>query len=96
MSLAEYCGLWPAAGGQQFYVTQLATEKHKRWLSYMVGCTLLAAQLATSASCAVNSAEIVLRVMRGQDHEKYANVSEPTPQRGLQHTRLIGALLTSM
>ncbi|KAF4436314.1 choline permease [Fusarium austroafricanum] len=42
-SLAEYCGIWPTAGGQQFYVQKLATQKYRPFLSYLVGCSVGAA-----------------------------------------------------
>ncbi|KAJ4022699.1 hypothetical protein NW752_000091 [Fusarium irregulare] len=58
-SLAEYCGIWPTAGGQQFYVQKLATEKYKPFLSYFVGWCLLLAETATGSSCALNTANII-------------------------------------
>ncbi|KAJ4249756.1 hypothetical protein NW762_012097 [Fusarium torreyae] len=58
-SLAEYCGIWPTAGGQQFYVQKLATEKYGPILSYFVGWCLLLAEIATGSSCALNSANII-------------------------------------
>ncbi|KAF5707560.1 choline permease [Fusarium mundagurra] len=57
-SLAEYCGIWPTAGGQQFYVQKLATEKYRPFLSYFVGWCLLLAETATGSSCALNTANI--------------------------------------
>ncbi|RSL37992.1 hypothetical protein CEP53_015284, partial [Fusarium sp. AF-6] len=58
-SLAEYCGLWPTAGGQQYYVQKLASAKYRPFLSYTVGWCLLLAEVATGASCALNSANII-------------------------------------
>ncbi|KAF4986134.1 hypothetical protein FGRMN_10971 [Fusarium graminum] len=58
-SLAEYCGIWPTAGGQQFYVQKLATEKYRPFLSYFVGWCLLLAETATGSSCALNTANII-------------------------------------
>ncbi|KAH7151172.1 amino acid permease-domain-containing protein [Fusarium sp. MPI-SDFR-AT-0072] len=58
-SLAEYCGIWPTAGGQQFYVQKLATKKYRPFLSYFVGWCLLLAETATGSSCALNTANII-------------------------------------
>ncbi|KAF5675052.1 choline permease [Fusarium circinatum] len=58
-SLAEYCGIWPTAGGQQFYVQKLATAKYRPFLSYFVGWCLLLAETATGSSCALNTANII-------------------------------------
>ncbi|KAK4500262.1 hypothetical protein PRZ48_008451 [Zasmidium cellare] len=59
MSLAEYAGLWPQAGGQQFFTQRLAPEKMRRFLSYVVGWAVLIGEISTSSSCAVNSAQIL-------------------------------------
>jgi choline transport protein len=40
-SLAEYCSLWPTAGGQKFYTQVVAPEKYRRFLSYLVGWCVL-------------------------------------------------------
>ncbi|KIW96236.1 uncharacterized protein Z519_03304 [Cladophialophora bantiana CBS 173.52] len=58
-SLAEYCSIWPTAGGQQFYTQVVAPEKSRRFLSYLVGWCVLVGEISTSSSCALNSAEIV-------------------------------------
>ncbi|KAI8658002.1 hypothetical protein NCS57_01180600 [Fusarium keratoplasticum] len=58
-SLAEYCGIWPTAGGQQFYVQRLATATYRPFLSYAVGWCLILAEVATGASCTLNSANII-------------------------------------
>ncbi|RFU26384.1 hypothetical protein B7463_g9958, partial [Scytalidium lignicola] len=58
-SLAEYCSLWPSAGGQQFYTQIVAPEKYRRFLSYTVGWCILVGEVSTSAGCALNSAQIV-------------------------------------
>lgn len=58
-SLAEYCGIWPAAGGQQFYTQMLAPPRSRRFLSYLVGWCVLVGEVSTSSSCALNSAEIL-------------------------------------
>ncbi|OAL26900.1 hypothetical protein AYO22_03844 [Fonsecaea multimorphosa] len=44
-SLAEYCSIWPTAGGQQFYTQVVAPEKSRRFLSYLVGCAQIVAAL---------------------------------------------------
>ncbi|KAI1608000.1 amino acid/polyamine transporter I [Exophiala viscosa] len=58
-SLAEYCSIWPTAGGQQFYTQVVAPEGSRRFLSYLVGWCVLVGEISTSSSCALNSAEIV-------------------------------------
>ncbi|OCT53263.1 putative amino-acid permease [Cladophialophora carrionii] len=58
-SLAEYCSIWPTAGGQQFYTQVVAPDKSRRFLSYLVGWCVLVGEISTSSSCALNSAEIV-------------------------------------
>ena len=57
-SLAEYCGLWPTAGGQQFYIQKLASDKWRPILSYLVGWTLLIAEITTAASCSLNAVDV--------------------------------------
>ncbi|KAH0843545.1 hypothetical protein AYO21_10590 [Fonsecaea monophora] len=58
-SLAEYCSIWPTAGGQQFYTQVVAPESSRRFLSYLVGWCVLVGEISTASSCALNSAEIV-------------------------------------
>ncbi|KAJ4403433.1 hypothetical protein N0V82_010652 [Gnomoniopsis sp. IMI 355080] len=58
-SLAEYCGIWPTAGGQQFYVQVLASPKWRPLLSYLVGWALMAAEMSIGASCAIQNANII-------------------------------------
>ncbi|KAF2166521.1 hypothetical protein M409DRAFT_23159 [Zasmidium cellare ATCC 36951] len=58
-SLAEYAGIWPQAGGQQFLTQMVAPEKMRRFLSYVVGWAVLIGEISTSSSCAVNSAQIL-------------------------------------
>ncbi|GAB7355648.1 hypothetical protein MBLNU459_g6363t2 [Dothideomycetes sp. NU459] len=57
-SLAEYCALWPSAGGQQFYTQIVAPPSCRRFLSYVVGWTILVGEVTTTAACALNSAQI--------------------------------------
>lgn len=58
-SLAEYCGIWPTAGGQQYYVQVLANDRWRPLLSYLVGWALMTAEMSISASCALNNADIL-------------------------------------
>lgn len=59
MSLAEYCGIWPTAGGQQYYTQAVSTGPLRPFLSYVVGWAVLVGEISTGAGCAVNSAGIV-------------------------------------
>lgn len=59
MSLAEYCSIWPTAGGQQYYTQAVATGRFRPVLSYLVGWAVLVGEISTGSSCAVNSAAIV-------------------------------------
>jgi choline transport protein len=59
MSLSEYAGIWPHAGGQQFFTQMLAPASMRRFLSYVVGWCVLIAEVSTTSSCALNSAEIL-------------------------------------
>ncbi|KAJ9646171.1 hypothetical protein H2204_000834 [Knufia peltigerae] len=58
-SLAEYCSLWPNAGGQAFYTQMVAPEKYRRFLSYTVSYCVLVCEVSVAAGCALNSANIV-------------------------------------
>jgi choline transport protein len=58
-SLAEFCSIWPTAGGQQFYTQALATGKLRPFLSYVVGWAVLFGEISMSSSCALNSAGII-------------------------------------
>lgn len=58
-SLAEYCGIWPTAGGQCFYTQMVAPPKMRRFLSFVVAWSILVGEVSTSSSCALNSAQIV-------------------------------------
>ncbi|KAF2835840.1 amino acid transporter [Patellaria atrata CBS 101060] len=58
-SLAEYCGIWPTAGGQQYYTQAVATPRVRPFLSYLVGWAVLVGEISTAASCALNSANII-------------------------------------
>lgn len=59
MSLAEYCGIWPTAGGQQYYTQAVSSGPLRPFLSYLVGWAVLVGEISTGSSCAVNSAQIV-------------------------------------
>ncbi|EXJ58425.1 hypothetical protein A1O7_05850 [Cladophialophora yegresii CBS 114405] len=59
MSLAEYCTIWPTAGGQQYYVQAVATGKLRPILSYLVGWAVIVGEISTGSSCALNSAAII-------------------------------------
>ena len=59
MSLAEYCSIWPTAGGQQYYTQAVAVGKLRPILSYLVGWAVIVGEISTGSSCAVNSAAIV-------------------------------------
>lgn len=50
ITLGEMSSIWPHAGGQYFYVAQLASEKRRRFLSYMTGIISWAAVICTAAS----------------------------------------------
>jgi len=63
-SLAEYCSIWPTAGGQQFYTQIVAPEGARRFLSYLVGWCVLVGEISTSSSCALNSAQIVAALVK--------------------------------
>lgn len=58
-SLAEYCSLWPSAGGQAFYTQMVAPESCRRFLSYVVGYCVLVCEVSVAAGCALNSANIL-------------------------------------
>ncbi|PPJ51566.1 hypothetical protein CBER1_08639 [Cercospora berteroae] len=58
-SHAEYAGIWPRAGGQQFYTQRVAPARYMKFLSYVVGWCILISEVSTSSSSAVNSAEIM-------------------------------------
>lgn len=59
MSLAEYCSLWPTAGGQQYYIQALSSGKLRPILSYLVGWMVMVGEISTGSSCALNSAQLV-------------------------------------
>jgi len=59
MSLAEYCSIWPTAGGQQYYTQAVSTPKLRPILSYLVGWAVIVGEISTGSSCALNSADIV-------------------------------------
>ena len=80
-SLAEYCGIWPTAGGQQFYVQKLATEKYRPILSYTLGYCLILAEIATAASCALNSANITSTMVTIFHPSVDWKVTRPNPRR---------------
>ncbi|CAI7678635.1 unnamed protein product [Penicillium pancosmium] len=58
-SLAEYCSIWPTAGGQQYYTQALATGRSRPFLSYLVGWAIMVGEISTGSSCALNSAQII-------------------------------------
>ncbi|RJE23874.1 hypothetical protein PHISCL_03786 [Aspergillus sclerotialis] len=58
-SLAEYCGIWPTAGGQQYYIQALSTRSTRPFLSYVVGWAIMVGEISTGSSCALNSAQII-------------------------------------
>ncbi|KAK5393265.1 hypothetical protein LTR79_009579 [Exophiala xenobiotica] len=59
MSLAEYCSIWPTAGGQQCYTQAVATGPTRPFLSYFVGWAVIVGEISTGSSCALNSADII-------------------------------------
>ncbi|KAK5213305.1 hypothetical protein LTR41_000884 [Exophiala xenobiotica] len=59
MSLAEYCSIWPTAGGQQYYTQAVATGPTRPFLSYFVGWAVIVGEISTGSSCALNSADII-------------------------------------
>lgn len=68
ISLAEFCSIWPTAGGQQYYTQALATGRFRPFLSYVVGWAVLFGEISMSSSCALNSAGII---------ESFVNVTHP-------------------
>jgi hypothetical protein len=58
-SLAEYCTIWPTAGGQQYYTQAVSTPALRPILSYLVGWAVLVGEISTGSSCALNSAQII-------------------------------------
>ncbi|KAK0119256.1 hypothetical protein ONS95_008107 [Cadophora gregata] len=58
-SLAEFCSIWPTAGGQQYYTQALATGKFRPFLSYLVGWAVLVGEISTGSSCALNSSQVI-------------------------------------
>lgn len=58
-SLAEYCSIWPTAGGQQYYTQALSTGSTRPFLSYLVGWAIMVGEISTGSSCALNSAQII-------------------------------------
>lgn len=59
VSLAEFCSIWPTAGGQQYYTQALATGKFRPFLSYLVGWAVLVGEISTGSSCALNSSQVI-------------------------------------
>ncbi len=59
VSLAEFCSIWPTAGGQQYYTQALATGRFRPFLSYLVGWAVLVGEISTGSSCALNSAQVI-------------------------------------
>lgn len=59
VSLAEYCTIWPTAGGQQYYTQAVATGRLRPILSYLVGWAVIVGEISTGSSCALNSAQII-------------------------------------
>lgn len=59
MSLAEYCTIWPTAGGQQYYTQAVSAEKFRPILSYLVGWAVMMGEISIGSSCGVNSAQII-------------------------------------
>ena len=58
-SVAEFCSIWPTAGGQQYYTQALATGKLRPFLSYVVGWAVLFGEISMGSSCSLNSASII-------------------------------------
>ncbi|KAF9641141.1 hypothetical protein BFW01_g500 [Lasiodiplodia theobromae] len=58
-SLAEMCAVWPYAGGQQAFTKTLAPPSTRRFLSYAIGWVIFFGEIATSAGCAMNNAQII-------------------------------------
>lgn len=58
-SLAEYCSIWPTAGGQQYFVQAVAPAKLRPILSYLVGWAVIVAEISVGSSCALNSAQLI-------------------------------------
>lgn len=58
-SLAEYAGIWPTAGGQQYYAQAVSTSALRPFLSYLVGWAVIVGEISTGSSCAINSANII-------------------------------------
>ncbi|PWY85793.1 hypothetical protein BO94DRAFT_518263 [Aspergillus sclerotioniger CBS 115572] len=67
-SLGEMCSIWPYSGGQQAYTKHLAPASCRRFLSYLIGWIVYLGEIATSAGCAMNSAQIVTAVVQLHYH----------------------------
>lgn len=57
--MAEFVGLWPTAGGQQYFVQVLANPRYRRLGSYLVGWFLMMAEMSIGSSGALNNANII-------------------------------------
>ncbi|CAG9978447.1 unnamed protein product [Clonostachys byssicola] len=58
-SLGELCSVWPYAGGQQAFTKYMAPTNARRVLSYIIGWIVFLAEVATSAGCAMNNAQLI-------------------------------------
>ncbi|KAJ5995910.1 hypothetical protein N7481_002887 [Penicillium waksmanii] len=63
-SLAEMCSIWPYAGGQQVFTQRLAPPSVRRFLSYAIGWVIFLGEIATAASCTMNSAQVCIGIIQ--------------------------------
>ena len=82
MSLAEYCSIWPTAGGQQYYTQAVATGATRPFLSYFVGWAVIVGEISTGSSCALNSADIIASFVQVTHPDFAWHVSIHTSVRG--------------
>jgi amino acid transporter len=78
MSLAEYCSIWPTAGGQQYYTQAVATGPTRPFLSYFVGWAVIVGEISTGSSCALNSADIIASFVEVTHPDFAWHVSTPS------------------
>jgi choline transport protein len=88
MSLAEYCSIWPTAGGQQYYTQALATGATRPFLSYVVGWAVIVGEISTGSSCALNSAQIIASFVQVTHPSFTWHVSTYLPDSNLQRSFL--------
>lgn len=82
LSLAEYCSIWPTAGGQQYFAQAVSTPRFRPFLAYIIGWAVILSEIATASSCALNSAQLIAA---------FIEITHPSI---MWHVRLAIALVT--